>query len=261
MKSIHPLVCAALLTLAGAANAQVSVYVSPNDIETAEDSGIVGVSPSQIFTENFNSLTVGQSINGYTSSTIGATFTTAGGSTIKANDIYGGYGEGNYLAITKTNSTTMTLSGASKYFGFYFTAGDSFNVIELYSGNTLVLSFSTSSLIAMLPRNATTKITAINGSQYNTINYYGQPSSNSNSTEPYAYIHFVASGSTSFDKIVVRQSNATQNQIFESDNYSILTAAPTLPGTLVVVPIPEVSSGLMLSGGLGTMLLLRRRRH
>ena len=35
-----------------AAKAQVYVYVSPNDIESAEASGLVGVTPTQVFTEH-----------------------------------------------------------------------------------------------------------------------------------------------------------------------------------------------------------------
>ena len=241
----------------GAASGQVSVYVSPNDIETAAASGIAGTTNR---TETFNSLATGTtSIAGYHSSAIGATYTTTGNTRIIGNDKFGGYQQGNYLGLPNGASSTITLDPgtSAQYFGFYFTAGDRYNQIQIYSGNTLLLSFTTATLIDMLPKTVGSKVMAINGSIYNTVDYYGKPVTNENNVEPYAYLHFITSGSVTFDKIVLTQSLGTSS-IFENDNHSILAVAPTLPDSLVVVPVPEPGSLTLL--GLASCFLFRRRR-
>jgi len=240
-----------------AASGQVSVYVSPNDIETAFASGIAGTDTR---TEAFTNVAVGTAaISGYHSTSIGATYTTTGGSKVIANDQFGGYQQGNYLGIPNGGTTTITLDAgtSAQYFGFYFTAGDRYNQIQIYSGNALLLTFSTATLIDMLPNTPTGKVTAINGNVYNTADYYGQPVSNKNKTEPYAYLHFITQSGVTFDKIVLTEAVGVAS-IFENDNHSILATAPTLPNSLVVVPVPEPSSLTLL--GLASCFLFRRKR-
>lgn len=250
------LLSVALLSAASAtAQSAISVYISPDGVQSAETSGILGVTPEQIFTENFNSIPTG-SLTSYTSPTIGVTYTaSSGAAAIQPNDQYGGFGEGNYLGINGGRSTTMLIDNAAQYFGFYFSAGDANNQIDIYSGSELLLSFSTATLMGMLPNTAGSEITAINGDKYLTQNYYGQPTSGRNATEPYAYLHFVTEGATSFDRIVLSQG--TGSPIFENDNHSILTTAPVIPDSLVKVPEP---SAFLLSS-IGVLALLSRRRR
>jgi len=236
---------------------QVSVYVSPNDIETAFASGIAGTDTR---TESFTNVATGTAaISGYHSASIGATYTTTGGSKVMVNDQFGGYQQGNYLGIPNGGSATITLDAgtAAQYFGFYFTAGDRYNQIQIYSGNVLLLTFSTATLIDMLPNSPTGRVTAINGNIYNTADYYGQPVSNKNKLEPYAYLHFITQSGVTFDKIVLTEALGVTS-VFENDNHSILATAPTLPNSLVVVPIPEPSSLALFS--LASCFLFRRKR-
>lgn len=235
--------------LLGRAIAGVDVYVSPPDLESALDSGITGTS-----TENFESRTVGAFSN-FTSSTINGSYSlTAGTASIQANNIYGGFEEGKQLAVNpQTGRITLTLDAPVRYFGFYFTAGDAANNIDLYNGPTLMLSFSTGTLISLLPNTPTATITAINGSVYNTRDYYGQPSTGSNNSEAYAYLHFIANGATTFNRVVLSQIT-TASAIFENDNHSVRTTAPAVPGSLVVIPEPASLAWL------GLLLALRRRR-
>jgi hypothetical protein len=256
------------VALAGIATSQaaISVYVSAPDIEKAEDSGFTGVS---ISTEDFSTPAQGAfpGVGGsYTSTAIDATYTAGGGnaSTVSANDQYGGNGEGKYLRIPEVSSITIALdnttyTNGAQYFGFYFTAGDAGNQIDFYDDDTLVYSFSTASLITLLPKNST--VTAINGSVYDTDDYYGQPITNSNINEPYAYLHFIATNGDTFNKIVLSQKDTPFPTAFENDNHSIMEAAPSLPGTLVPVAnaVPEPSSALL--GGLSALALFRRRRN
>lgn len=257
-----------LIATAAASHAAIAVYISAPDVERAEDSGLGAVT---ISTETFNSLSPGAAGSfpggsGYTSPTIGATYTNGGGlsggsgSKITANDQYGGNGEGNYLGVTGSSSVTITLDNSTytngaQYFGFYFTAGDANNFIEFYKNDVLVYTFSTATLLDILPKDSS--VTAINGSVYNTNDYYGQPGTFNNTNEAYAYLHFVATGGDSYDKVVLDQM--TGSPIFENDNHSIIAVAPTItPSSPLVGVVPEPSSALL--GALGAIGLLRRRR-
>ena len=142
------------------------------------------------------------------------------------------------------STVTLTLDTPCARFRFYFTAGDANNGIEIYSGNTLLRDFNTASLISLLPNNGTSTITAINGTNYLTSDYYGQPVTGQNASEPYAYLHFITQGTDTFDRIVLSQD---QNAIFENDNHSILAVSPVIPSSLVLVSVPEPGSFLMLS--------------
>ena len=259
MKFVSKINClvatSACLLMFGTAKAQISVFLSPNDVQSAEASGLTGIS-----TETFNSRPTG-TFSSFQSSSLNATYTAANGTRIIANDQYGGFALQNYLGVTPNASATATLSAPAKYFGFYFTAADNNNnKIALYSQNTLVFEFNTSTLLTFLPRNNTSTITALSGATYRTIDYFGQPTSNSNSSEPYAYVHFVASGATSFDRVVLTQGSAA---IFESDNHSLSATTPLIPTSLVQLSgptlVPEPGTGLLSVLALGSMLMRRRR--
>jgi hypothetical protein len=256
MKSLRFLGSLAILALPvpPAQAESLTVYLSPNDIQSAEDSGILGISPEQIFTEDFGSMETG-ALGSYHSSAIGVQYTTAGGTQILDNDQNGGDNLGLYLGVNSGSRTTLTLDTPAQYFGLYLTAGDAFNGIDLYNGDTLLLAFTTAKLLSLLPRDGVSMVTAMNGSQYYTDNYYGQPGSGSNAGDPYAYLHFVMSGEDTFDRIVLHQAN--NGMSFESDNHSILAGRPDIPDSLVAVPLPEPSSMAFLGFAL---LGLRRKR-
>lgn len=123
-----------------------------------------------------------------------------------------------------------------------------------------MLEFTTTSLIEILPNDGVSTVTAVNGSQYLTSNYYGQPQSGLNWGEPYAYLHFVTTGSVTFDRIVVNQGTPT-TAIFENDNHSIRVTTPEIPDTLVQVPVevPEPSAALLTFTAAAGALLRGRR--
>ncbi|RYD34725.1 MAG: hypothetical protein EOP85_19585, partial [Verrucomicrobiaceae bacterium] len=191
-----PLLTSAVLS--SQATAAISIYLSPNGIETAEDSGI-----SNVTTETFNGRENG-SVNNFEGAV--GTYTAPWGGDVNDGNIYSGATQGKYLGIQSGSSTTLSLTGNVAYFGLYFSAGDGGNSFEVKSNGVTLFSFNTAALIAMLPRTDEGRIVAINGQEYHTKDYYGQPGTSHNGTEPYAYIHIIGTEGTTFDQIVLSEA-------------------------------------------------------
>lgn len=163
-------------------------------------------------------------------SVLGTYFQTAGQSYVKADDQYGS-NAGNYLALQVGGKVTLKFSSPVNYYGFSWSAGDGDNTIKIIRNNQVIGTFSTADVIAQLPNNPLHTVQAINGNLYPTSQYYGKPGTGQNATEPYAYLHFVASAGLAFDAIELSMGVGGE---FENDNHSILEGGlPVLQGDWV----------------------------
>jgi len=131
-----------------------------------------------------------------------------------------------YASIATGDELSISLAEPRSCFGFWWSAGDDGNGIELYTdgGTRLVASLTTAGVVAILtPRGAS--ITARDGTTtYNTEDYYGHPVSGTgaraSTNEPFAYVHAIADGGITFDRIVLSQGNGGG---FEFDNFAVGT--------------------------------------
>lgn len=227
-------------------------------------------SQQTLFTSTLTETFSGFSTGTYTSnlvSTIGTyQLTTTAKAAIVANNQYG-TGTGNYFSIGAQSSSsapvTLQLSGQNSYFGFSWNAGDVNNELSFYNGSTLVGYYKTAAILDIL-KNAT--VTAVNGQTYQSSSYFGQPGTQLNASEPYAFINFFDS-TGSFDRIVFGNSGSSGTG-FESDNHTIRTTAPAPDSTFVFVgsAVPEPGdiatvAGLGLAGGIFLKRRLRRSRR
>jgi len=210
----------------------LKVYVSPPSAQSTTVSGIT--------TETFDSLSAGVKTAAF-SSAIG---TYTGSSTnpfgILAPDVFGGATDSshtsptNYFAVGKASNSTslvsLTLTHPAAYFGFWWSAGDAANRVDLYQGSTLLATFSTQDLLNFL--NASSTITALNGTTtYQTSAYFGNPniaSGSKDGTEPFVYVSFAITGAT-IDKLAFYNLNTSSS--FESDNHSVI-----FNGNTVTIP-------------------------
>jgi hypothetical protein len=108
----------------------------------------------------------------------------------------------------------------------WWSAADSNNTVSIYSGSTLLETFTASSLFGSLSN-------SYNGNP--TSQFLGQ-----DSDEKFAYIDFSANGGPAFTSVVFGNSNTTATG-FEIDNLSVAT-------------VPEPGSLALAATGLGFLV-------
>jgi hypothetical protein len=220
----------------------------------AEDSGSVSTSLKGTSGYDFNSLPLGTNTN-VTWNGVG-TFDQL---YIKSADVYGGANGSSYSVQgvgSSVSQTILNLNSPSAYLGFWWSAGDSANVVKFYSGlngtGTLIAEFTTDSLLKVLASQSS---------------YYGNPNtgysySNGDSGEPFAYLNFFAMDGTDWSSIVFTNNSGSG---FESDNYASRVEAynaatdgpmpgvafESIDGTSVVALAPEPSTYLAMIGFCG----------
>ena len=242
--------------------ASIVAYVEPPTVQSTSVSGVS--------TEGFDSLGAGIVTSGF-SSTIGLyEGSPSTPFSIVAADQYGGAGgTGNYFAVgAESNSdapVALLLNNQANYFGFWWSAGDPNNSITFAENGVALATFTTANLVNLLPNSPSGTVTAINGSIYNTVNYYGNPNSLLDTTEAFAYVDVIATGLL-FNEIIFSNPNSTG---FESDNHSVATGVtgPPLADVIVQdVPLtadatPEPGTWMMLVLGIGTIGISKKWRR
>jgi hypothetical protein len=257
---------ALLVVLALTTMGEGSIFGASSMVVTYEVAGVMSSPVLSSYTYDFNSIGTGSKSN--------MSWTGWGGtgtfSSVKVNppDQYGGANNSNYAFSSDSTQTTLVLSTRVSYFGMWWSAGDSGNILDFYSGATKIFTFTSSVLDGL------------------SASYNGNPNSafrGQNSAQKYAYINFFVQSGEQIDKVIARGSN------FESDNWTLRDPAyglvvgdgATLPGTAVAqynvndagsqttvtdvsqinnTSVPEPSSLSLIALGLGSLLALRRCR-
>jgi hypothetical protein len=152
---------------------------------------------------------------------------------VKNTDMYGGAANAANPDGTKYSlqgagtgmlSSTLTLDHNSSYFGLWWSAGDAANVLQFYENSTLVGTFTTGSLMNLLPSS-----------------YDGNPKDRAlDHNEPFGFINFFGAPGTVWNKVVLSNNNSSG---FESDNYTTRNTPwnPQVDGALPGVPVAMVS--------------------
>jgi hypothetical protein len=131
--------------------------------------------------------------------------------------------------------------GNQKYFGLWWSAGDTNNKLEfLDANNNVVGSFLSSDITsAILRLPASTQ-----------ASYRGNPTQNprQNTGEYYAYLNFFATDNTAFRKVVFTNLTSTG---FETDNHAVATSYNNIRGQSVAVPEPLTILGAATAAAFG----------
>lgn len=168
----------------------------------------------------------------------------------KANQYGGAGGTGNYFDVDQLTAgysqdiqSTLTLNSPQQYLGFWWSAGDPYNVVKFYNGDSLVGTYQTSNVVNY--------ISSINGQ-----GYYGNPSDNfkgQDGGEPFAFLNFYAKGNTQFTKLVFTNNSGTG---FEVDNITLAQGYQSNK----VTQVPEPSNIVSVLA-LATLGLLSQRKR
>lgn len=245
-RTFRALFLSAALCATQIARAGVAVTVDAPGIQASQIAGVT--------TETFDGFNPSYPYSTYTSLTtaIGTLSSPYPGLAIvdTSASIFGGAGGiGEYFAIGVGVSplATLTLNGPQTYFGFWWSAADQYNGVQLLSGNQVIASF-----------NPTTALGALTDPLY-----YGNPNSGADAGEKFAYVNFFGTGGTTFDQILF--SNPGNASDFEADNFSVYASqlAPTgspIDGGVTNVT-PEPSTLALFGTAITSMGLLRWRRQ
>ena len=213
----------------------VSFFARPASaaiVVTAEAPRVQSSQVPGLTTETFDNITPGH----YASiSTAVGTLSSPLAVISAANQFGGAGGNTHFLSVQNVQTITLALPGPQIYFGMWWSAADLGNIVDFYSGPTLVGTFVPANTMGALGNS-----------------YLGNPNPEfppGDPTEKFAYLNFDGIGGTTFDSIVFK--NTDSSTAFEMDNLSILGS-----------PVPEPSS-LFVSGGLALLVAVgavRQRR-
>jgi hypothetical protein len=233
MNKIHSgvLLCASVIGLADAANAQISVTPEAPGDETSIVPGVI--------TETFNEFSTGPvSTTTGLATSIG---TLTGGYIFAANEYGGAGGTGNFYAIGKevgvqtTFPGILTFNGPQTYFGLWWSATDPQNSLTFYNGATPIETFTSAEITA-----------GLSGA------YLSNPSgtfAGQDKGEDFVYLNFDVTSGAPITSVQFNDGNETSTG-FEMDNFSII--APS--------KVPDAASTLTMLGlGSAGLTALGRR--
>lgn len=215
--------------------ATVTVTIEDPGVQEADLAGI-GATGSAV--ETFDTATLG-SFSNYSS----ALGTYSAGEVKNANR-FGGADETQFLFSQNSPGSTLTLTTAATYFGFWWSAGSVNNQVDLMAGGASLFSFDTDDVLNFLANNAS------NASAYN-----GNPNpgfQGQNGNQPYVFVNMFSD--MAFDAVVFSGPN------FESDNHTIATSFTDTTGT-DINPVPVPASLPLLLASLGVTGWVARRRR
>lgn len=250
----------------------VDFYLSAPGVQTSFAQGNAGTA-----TEDFNSLSTGGH-SGPSSLSVGSY---TGSFQVVAADQWGGANSSKYP--TNPSNFDITFTTAAQYVGFWWSAGNSGNEVDLYSGVNKVAHFD-SSYISSYLNNGSGTVTALDGTIYNTSAYYGNPNQSSpggHSGEPFGYINlFARNGAGYFNRIVfsgsgfefdnVTASSSTEDPrgssfgIGSVNSSSPTSFSPTFSTVFVssssAPESSQVAASMLLLAGIGGYAFVKRRR-
>lgn len=230
------------LGLSGRAVASVNFVLSaPGGAGGLNQSSPVAGNPGSL-TEDFNSF-AGGTLPPTGTLAVGTYTSNASSLTGLSNaDLYGGAGGTGRYPLFGAAPTTQFLSvnlTPSKYLGFWWSAGNDGNLVKIYDGATLLGTFDSATLTALLGTyGSPVPVLAADGNTYSSDLYFGNPNfgspgSRPNTNDPYAYVNLTLSDpSLAFTRIEFSGGNFEFDNVTVSPNYY---APNSVPGPLPIV--------------------------
>ncbi|MCC0176184.1 cadherin-like domain-containing protein [Waterburya agarophytonicola K14] len=157
---------------------------------------------------------------------------------IKDADQWGGANSSKFITqqvLESIRNYKLNVSEDQKYFGFWWSAGDSYNQITFKNDGEEVASFKTSDLVNFINDSGTV----------NSEVYHGNPAYNGQDTghlnEPFAFVNVFFGEDTAYDEIVF--ATLTEGgSAFESDNHTFSAIEQKIRGEIIPNNAPVANS-------------------
>jgi hypothetical protein len=208
-------------------------------------------------TETFNSFSAGL-LPASGSLAIGSYTAESGFRIFNANAWGGAGGTGRYASTDNSKTLSVSIT-PSKYVGFWWSAGNAGNLVNIYgAGDSLLASFNSTAIPTLIgPKASPNSVVAADAQTYSGALYYGNPNGTfgqpDSLNEPYAYVNLRLSDPTlTFTRIDFTGPGFEFDNVTISPNYYDPTASVPEPG--------QVAASLLLLAGIGGYVWLKRRK-
>ena len=160
---------------------------------------------------------------------------------VKDANEWGGANVSKYITQSESdlevfNQTfTISVNESQKYFGFWWSAGDAYNVITFKNKGMEVASFRTENLVDFID----------NSGVVSTEDYLGNPNpayeslENGHKTEPFSFVNVFFNDDSVYDEIVI--TSEQDDAAFESDNHTFSAVPQVIRGEVIPNNAPVAS--------------------
>lgn len=185
--------------------------------------------PAEYYVIDFNDLS---GTGGFSKTNNTTTYTYSNDLEVKSANQWGGANGSQFITqaeLESARSYSININKDQKYFGFWWSAGDPYNVITFKNNGEDVAFFKTSDLVYFIN----------NSGVVNTSSYKGNPAYSGNDighlNEPFSFVNVFFNDSNAYDEIIVT-TMAVDSAAFESDNHTFSAISQTPRGQA----LPEV---------------------
>jgi hypothetical protein len=220
------LIASALVSKPASANSALTVTIEAPTIQTAQ-------SKTNTYVVDFNAQS---GTTEFTKTNAGTNYVYGGNLTVLPQDQWGGANKTKYITQSQSNSSfNVKVNQDQKYFGFWWSAGDSANKIIFKNNGEEVAVFQTKDLVGFInSRPAAEKALYYGNPNCPTVGVAPCGTNTGHRAEPFAYVN-VHFNNEVYDEVVIQTLSSSK---FESDNHTFSTQSQTVTG----VNVPQSAS-------------------
>lgn len=204
--------------------------------------------PSEYYVIDFEDLS---GTNAFSKTNSNTTYSYSNDLEVKNANQWGGANGSKFITqerLESIRSYSISVSEDQKYFGFWWSAGDPYNVITFKNDGADVASFKTADLVNFID----------NSGVVNTSAYKGNPAYNGDKTghlrEPFSFVNVFFNDSSAYDEIVV--ATITEGgSAFESDNHTFSAVQQTIRGEVIPNTAPVANDDRAITSIFGSVTI------
>jgi hypothetical protein len=182
--------------------------------------------PDEYYVIDFDDLS---GIDGFSKTNEGTTYSYSNDLEVKSANQWGGANGSKFITQAKLQSIrsySISVSEDQKYFGFWWSAGDPYNVITFKNDGEDIASFKTADLVNFIDSSGIVETSAYMGNPV----YSGDDTGHLN--EPFSFVNVFFNDDSAYDEIVVA-TMTEGGSAFESDNHTFSAVQQDVRGEVI----------------------------